>query len=722
MKVLFAVNDENISAEIVKKYQKEYKEIISYKNVYFYNAILKEIQRDKTYDRIVISEDLEEFTSSSYEQRDKFIFEKLDDISDEALDSENDNISIILICSERRSKSDDILIKLFGIGIYNAIIGNDRSTDQVCKLINKPRSKKQAKVYYNIETDDVNYKPENENDVNEEEMRNILNHFKKLGKNEEQYVQSFNNIVSQYNEKQLKIIISVLPLSVKAILEEKSPEYQRIATSSGMLSKSNSTKKKINKINGPSEKLLISEKMNKLSRPVVVPTSMGQSNVKTVMTRKIKPTAVTDKIEMNDILDEIEIEEEKPKKRGRPRKNTNQNLDSEVKTPKKRGRPKKQINSNSPDVENGLQGLLPGFENDYLVNEEKENEDSQDINILPGFDEILDQDEEDIMLPMDSQENDDFEDDFNYENDTQGEEEFEDFSSLLTADKKVVAFLGTTKNGTSFVVNSVAEALSKVGVNVAILDATQNKNSYYIYTKNEESLRKTAINSYQNLIMGNPYGVQVNQNLTVYTGLPSDTESIKNFRPILQTLVNNHTCVLIDCDFKTPYDYFKYAQEIYLVQSMDVLTIQPLTAFLRDLKSKNILDENKINIIINKAIRLRGISSKNIIGGMAFYNDPEMSFMTELFDRNTVKYTEIPFSQELYSLYLSGIANDCEISSNNYPKEIKNVIKSLSEKIYELAPRQAIYSKRGKTKSEPSYANRFSSSMNNTLNNMKKNY
>ena len=47
MKVLFAVNDENISAEIVKKYQKEYKEIISYKNVYFYNAILKEIQKYK---------------------------------------------------------------------------------------------------------------------------------------------------------------------------------------------------------------------------------------------------------------------------------------------------------------------------------------------------------------------------------------------------------------------------------------------------------------------------------------------------------------------------------------------------------------------------------------------------------------------------------------------------------------------------------------------------
>ena len=54
MKVLFAVN-EKISEAIIKKYQKEYKEILSYKKVYYFNAILKEIQKDKTYDRIVIS-------------------------------------------------------------------------------------------------------------------------------------------------------------------------------------------------------------------------------------------------------------------------------------------------------------------------------------------------------------------------------------------------------------------------------------------------------------------------------------------------------------------------------------------------------------------------------------------------------------------------------------------------------------------------------------------
>ena len=44
MKVLFAVSNEEISENIVKKYQKEYKEIISYKNVYYFNAILKELQ------------------------------------------------------------------------------------------------------------------------------------------------------------------------------------------------------------------------------------------------------------------------------------------------------------------------------------------------------------------------------------------------------------------------------------------------------------------------------------------------------------------------------------------------------------------------------------------------------------------------------------------------------------------------------------------------------
>ena len=42
MKVLFAVNNESISESIIKKYQQEYKEIISSKNVYYFDAITRE--------------------------------------------------------------------------------------------------------------------------------------------------------------------------------------------------------------------------------------------------------------------------------------------------------------------------------------------------------------------------------------------------------------------------------------------------------------------------------------------------------------------------------------------------------------------------------------------------------------------------------------------------------------------------------------------------------
>ena len=229
MKVLFAVNNDDISNAILKKYQKNYREILSYKNVYYFNAIIKELQKDKTYDRVVISEDLEPFANNNYDAIDKFLFEKLDNMSNETINTEGNDTDIIFICSDRRKKSDDMLTKLYSIGIYNALVGQERSTDEVCKLINKPRTKKEAMQYYKIKIDN-NYETEDENYVSETEVQNILAHYKRLeraGKDEDKYLESFNNIVSQYNDAQLKIIIRYLPISVKAILEEKSPKYQQ---------------------------------------------------------------------------------------------------------------------------------------------------------------------------------------------------------------------------------------------------------------------------------------------------------------------------------------------------------------------------------------------------------------------------------------------------------------------------------------------------------------
>ena len=762
MKVLFAVNDENISTSIVKKYQKQYKEIISYKNVYYFNAILKELQRNKNYDRVVISEDLEEFTSSSLEQKDKFIFDRLDSISDEAVASDGSDIPIILICSERRTKSEDILVKLFGIGIYNAIIGKDRSTEEVCRLINKPRSKKEAKLYYKIDSENVNYEKENDSDVSEVEMRNILMHFKKLGNNEEKYAESFKNIVSQYTQEQLKVIIAVLPNNVKEVLSETSPEYQKIMYPAGKeISKTTKGKTGRKGKKGTSEKLLEVESSPMMTRPVVVPTTM-KSNMYLNIDKK-KPVKQIEEIEEedDDLTEVDDIIEEKPKRRGRPRKNPIPEETEEK--PKRRGRPRK-----NPIPEEEKADVLPGFDDDDDEEDivevapkkaatKAKVEEEANTSILPGFEDD-DEDYENGEYEDDDYDNHDDEDDYEdysqriddkfshpVQNSSRGniytsssnqdmkkyDNVFEDgeFENLLTGNKKVVAFVGTSKNGTSFVVNNVAQILSSMGIDTAILDATQNKNAYYIYTKNDEDLRRTAVNSLENLMNGKAEGIKVNSNLSVYTNIPSQNEEIKNSHSIMENLARNHSLILIDCDFNTPVEYFANAQELYLVQSMDVLTIQPLTEFLRELKIKNALEESKIRIVLNKILRVRGVTGKNIIGGMSNYNDPEMSFMTELFDRNTVKVAaQIPFDEDVYAKYLESLI-ECEIKLNGYPKEFKAKLTTLAETIYPLLPnnnnnngkKNKKNSKQGYSSSNQ-YPNSFSSGMNDTLNSMRNRY
>ena len=143
MKVLFAINDENIVSEITSRYQQKYKEIITSKSVYYFNAILKELQNERDYDAIVIGEDLEPIADNNYDRIDRFILEKMDEVSDEASQQSGSDIPIILICSDRRTRNDPILAKLFSMSIYNAITGADRTIEQVCELISKPRGKKE---------------------------------------------------------------------------------------------------------------------------------------------------------------------------------------------------------------------------------------------------------------------------------------------------------------------------------------------------------------------------------------------------------------------------------------------------------------------------------------------------------------------------------------------------------------------------------------------------
>ena len=758
MKVLFAVSNDKMSESIVRQYQKDFKQIISYKNVYYFNAILKELQRDKGYDRIVISEDLEQYVNNDYEQMDKFLFDRLDSISDEASDLNGEDIPIILICTERRTKAEPILVKLFGIGIYNAIIGNDRSVNEVCRLISRPRTKKEAKMYYKIDSGDVDYNPEDENDVSELELQNILAHYKRLGNDEDRYVESFDSIASQYNDTQLKIISKCLPLNVRAVLEERSPKYQQVNAYTTKISDSvrYNNKNKQQKA-GTSEILLKNSKGKVLNEPVVVPSSIGV-NKKKIATRKIETVKVEkepeyeeepeEEFEMEESLPGVppiseltgeeesitlpsveepeEVEEPVKKRRGRPRKIVEEPVEQAPK--RKRGRPRK---NPEPEIE---ETFLPGID-EYEEETTLPGINSTEEIKMPQYEE-----EKEASLPVPEEDDNEIEEQYTNvlrnlqeENNNNDEELFSslqrpkreetrypelNMDEILTPGKKMVAFLGTSKNGTSFLVNNVAELLSSNGIDTAILDLTSNRSSYYIYTKNEEELRNKSNYIMRNLKEGKASGIQEHRNLTIYTSGIENEEELQDVEPIVETLVRNHTIVLLDCDFTTPSRYFKYAQEIYLVQSMDILTIQPLTAFLNQLTYKNAFDESKVRVVLNKFMRTREITEEILVGGISIYNDASMTVRKELFNRRTVKYITIPFELKTYLRYLDGLVT-CDVSLKGYSKEFMQSLKRLASMIYQGGTVKA-----NDKYMPPSVKNNsnFSASMDRTLNRMKGNY
>lgn len=906
MRVLFAVNNEKISEAITKKYQSMYKEIISGKNVYFFNAIIKELQKDKSYDRIVIGEDLEPYANNNYEVIDNFLYDKLDSISDEASNSREGDIPIILIATDRRERRDSLLAKLFSMGIYNVLIGQDRRIDNVCKLINMPRTKKEAKVYYGIDGEEVEYTDSNMDTVKEEEIQHILNHYKKLGKNEDLYVKSFEEIAEQYTDTQLKLITKYLPLNVRAVLEERCPKYQQVMIGSvknqvaakGKAGKKITTKniesKNVNKIE------LIDKELQKakLTKPVVIPSAINMQNVKKAYTTKQDTTqkvlhstnSTMHDIEQNNVMPRIEqsddafsslfneeLEDVKPniqnnpvpkhiepklieqeyvqpitlqqgdknlnlqqfgketntmpeneesnqtepvqpvkKGRGRPRKEkTPEEIAmEEAKVKKGRGRPKKivepeekveneavtlpepeedddinlfdlnnQVSSNVQE-QNSDDVMLPGFEDEAPAPKFEQpvenkpvdffkrdfNNDLFENNEMPQLPGMESFNNNKIVEPQEEnkpEEKNEYEENGGYlggdlqQNNTQNlnnsemnnySNSFEYFnknnqiqgsnaintvanniqnentatSNLVTSDCKIVSFVGTSKNGTSFLVNNLAVLLSNKGIKTAILDLTKNKNAYYIYTLNEDALREKSFRCIDGLRSGVADGIQVSKNLTVYTTLPGENPSIDDYENILDTLSKNYSLVLLDCDFDTNFNYFAESHEIYLVQTYDILTIQPLTAFLNELKYKNILNPNKLRIVINKTLKLRKLTDKMVIGGISCYNDPASTYINTLFDKDNVKYTTIPFEDQTYGRYLERLV-DCEISLNGYSKIFLDALQRLGDMVYPLIANEKNKTKPTKNYNDYSKKNTktnysFNSNMNATLNKMRNNF
>ncbi len=1360
MKVLFAINDENIVSEITSRYQQKYKEIITSKSVYYFNAILKELQNERDYDAIVIGEDLEPIADNNYDRIDRFILEKMDEVSDEASQQSGSDIPIILICSDRRTRNDPILAKLFSMSIYNAITGADRTIEQVCELISKPRGKKEAKAYYNMNRTEE-YDPITGEDVSESEIQSILNHYTKIAGNEQKCVESFDIIASQYNPKQLKIIVNFLPMSVKSILEKYSVRYQQLfllnnktnknekktgaelltvdisngqkldqpvvipATLSHPVTEFNNTNAYVNNngINGQfmNNPYMNNGQMNQMQRPMQgnpymnqynqgnpynrnmpntyqnqrpiqsnieqnnamqrnpnmmnmqqghqnmgprpEPTQIGQmgqmprnnnvqnpnmqftnnpqnnqmnniqnpynqfanmqnrniqmnpmqvqnnqfanaqygnrmpnvnqqnsansipntnqqnsvnsipnanqqnsvntmpdinqqnsnqenlnidleeqkknlemdaelkteqnayQDIASVFDKPVIPdpepiptqevpefhleeTPIEEKqtdeekiantnffqpTQMEQIKDEtqethilnnntpsnffyndenekkidepnylekketeeigeseqdlaqevkrgrgrprktpIEDVEDKPKRgRGRPRKiKTEDELNQTVIEPMENTQQAEDLNSfnsmyqiqaqennfdqnkkletiripdpvlsiNPIQQHNSVEEIKPveplqmfnpteeikpiepvqtlnpiesvqthnpietisawnnmnheelnsmpslGFEpiqdeytpvvqnieppmvtiptsnfenNSTQINQmpaidtandnyelpsifgevaeqpeyNQKNEETKNMfdtsvfndnqaeikmnqeQNVPSYDTSVDSffgeeiapisininqvEENAVKNPVETntykteqnaynnqedlyqiqnarspfenevqqptnindilgnipkpvriqsqtqpeevkqQENDGgfnpynipspFENDMNVNNDlgtyanlvqqetyentfmpnnfqnpqlyNQNEEYVEQPQSMLNMGSgKLCVFTGTSKNGVSFIVNNLAQMLIQSNVKVAILDETQNRNSFYIYTNNDEPLINKAVSSIRNLENGLAKGLDVSRYLTVYTNIPDGglENKTEDIEAIVSTLTHNYDIILVDSDFETNEKFFAYASEIYVVQSMDALTIQPITKFLSELKDKGLLQEEKLRIIINKYMNMKRLPAEIVIEGLTRYNEPTMTLQKELFNSKNVPAILIPFDMQAYTRYMDVIAT-CQMTLNGYPTVFLNSLDKLASIIYGTAPELAKINtavqnkskKRGffagklngkKQKEEPEKPNKnaqynefnpnqylmnnnlYSNEMNDTLNKMKKNY
>ena len=522
MKVLIAINNDAISEAIGEYYQTEYKEAFEMKNVYYYKALLEEIKLN-TYDRLLIHEELEPFATNNQEIIDNNLFSIIDKISDEGYGA-----NIIFICSDRRKRDDKLVRKMFNIGVYNVLIGEDKTVDEVAKLINTPRKKKDAKSYIDYDLEEDAYKKEEE--VNETELNRILMAYENAGGDEHRYVEIFERIAGQYTDVQLRVISSFLPEYVRRVLKKNCEKYRGISSVS------------------------------------VPPAIMNQNLPK---------------------FEDVEIEI--------PKQNSgfgsNQGVGGQTGS---YGRP-----SNNIDIDKKVEIEKKSRENAQSTQEQQYERQlsvtspSETPTKLHKVTEVI---EKEIIREV-------------YETP-------KDY-------RKVVCFVGSHKTGTTFIINAVAAFLTRRGIKTAIVDVTKNKDSYFVYAINNEVNREIAAKSLSSLAQGRNCPLEVNR-ISLYTGIPGqiNKENMDSMK-MIEMAKNKHSVVLVDCDFDTPLEFFKISQNVYIVQDMDILSLQPITTFLRELKYRGVNLE-KAKVIINKHLKC-GLPVKRIIEGISYYSNPEMT-------------------------------------------------------------------------------------------------
>ena len=733
MKVLFAVGNDQWAKTTSERYYEKYGETLEYKNVFYFKALIEEVRRDKTYDRIVIHEDLEQYRAKDIEQLDRKLYSCIDTITDEIQDSE-----IIYICSDRRTKDDKFIMRLYNLGIYNLLIGDDRNINPLCDIIKKPKTKREAKEYLNINSSSIGETGSimRDDEVDETQMMNILNYYEKIKNQPEKYVATFEQISEQYSRAQLKVIVSLLPNDVKEKIYAE-PKFRFLFEDMQTTNK--------NEENTPIEKVSSLKNEKKYTKGIMdIFRGKFKSRDGKEM-KKAKQQIESQKESGNKIDNQQELAEkarreaeareqqelaEKTRENEANRKNSQQisdDVDVIVdKAPSMANEPKVEQEMAERRAREEILARQQKAEQEIAERrakeealkrqqtEQKENVNRIDANVISANQESEEEKrvrEEREKLAKEQErirkEQAELEEERKKLREAQAKiaqeknqiesveipkqvQTYEAVPVVMHDYKKMVVFVGANKAGTTFMVNAVANQLSNSKISTAILDMTKDKGMYYIYNQGDKTLRKIASECMQNLSSGEDTYMPVSRYLKVYTTVPgsvADSRRGYKHKSIIDIVKNNSNIAIVDADFTTPIDYFEQASEIYVVQDMDILKMQETTSFLREMKNRN-MDMKKVKIIINKYVKSI-LTPRKIIEGISYYKDPEMTF-TDVLLNNKVSYSVVPYNVNNYVKYIEALCRENR-NFKGYTADFLQTIDEIAEQVY---PRNGLAKKK----------------------------
>ncbi len=223
MRVLFAINqqyEKNIENSILEAYKKLFNEEFEFEKEYYLDGILKSLE-EKNFDCLVIKEDLEGLNKVSISFLDK-------------IKDTYENLNIIMVIDDEHNK-DEYVLGLFALPIYNIIYKNDMRISLLAELINKPRTRIQAKIELGIDEVGENISLINEavekkmSAIDEDKVEELIRELNSSTVDE--INDTFKSFMDIYNDEQMMFLVSLFNESLdEKLIKSKSKEYKKYSS------------------------------------------------------------------------------------------------------------------------------------------------------------------------------------------------------------------------------------------------------------------------------------------------------------------------------------------------------------------------------------------------------------------------------------------------------------------------------------------------------------